>query len=77
MQTLLISDQAAEQLNLMAAKEHISSRDLIERLIVKHRQEMEARATEQERQQSLKAFFAPYRKDLGGFKFDRDEANPR
>jgi predicted CopG family antitoxin len=77
MQTLQISDQAAEQLNLMAAKERISSRDLIERLIAKHRQETEARNAEQERQQALKAFFAPYQKDLGGFKFDRDEANAR
>jgi len=40
MQTLQISDQAAQQLNKMAEQEHTSSIDLIERLIKKHSQEL-------------------------------------
>jgi len=32
---------------------------------------------EQAKVADLKAFFAPYRKDLTGFKFDREEANAR
>jgi len=39
MQTLQISDQAAQQLQNMAAQEHISCNDLLERLITKHSQE--------------------------------------
>lgn len=70
MQTLQISDQAAQQLNNMAAQERISSNDLIEQLIAKHSEELA-------RQRELKAFFRPYQKDMSGFKFDRDEANAR
>ena len=40
MQTLQISDQVAKQLNDMAAQEHTSSSDLIERFIKKHSQEL-------------------------------------
>lgn len=70
MQTLQISDQAAQQLNNMAAQEHVSSSDLIERLIEKHSQELA-------RQGELKAFFKTYQKDLTGFTFDREEAHAR
>lgn len=70
MQTLQISDQAAQQLSNMAAQEHVSSSDLIERLIEKHSQELA-------RQRELKAFFKPYQKDLTGFTFDREEAHAR
>lgn len=70
MQTLQISDQAAQQLSNMAEQEHLSSSDLIERLIAKHSQELA-------RQRELKAFFEPYKKDMTDFAFDRDEANAR
>ena len=70
MQTLQISDQAAQQLNDMAAQEHISGSDLIERLVKKYSQELA-------KQRELKAFFRPYQKDMTGFKFDREEANAR
>ena len=70
MQTVQISDQAAQQLNAMAAQEQISSSDLIERLVAKHSQELA-------KQRELKAFFGAYQKDMTGFKFDREEANAR
>ena len=70
MQTLQISDQAAQQLNDMAAQEHISGSDLIERLVKKHSQELA-------KQRELKAIFRPYQKDMTVFKFDREEANAR
>lgn len=70
MQTLQISDQAANHLNDMAQQEQLPPTELVERLIEKYRQE-------QAKQRELKAFFAPYKKDLAGFKFDREEANAR
>ena len=70
MQTLQISDQTAEQLHRMAAQEHMTSSELLERLITKYGHELIA-------QRELKAFFSAYQKDLSGFKFDRDEANAR
>ncbi len=70
MQTLHISDQAAQQLQNMAAQEHISSSALIERLIKSHEQELA-------KQRELKAFFKPYQQDMTGFKFDREDANAR
>lgn len=70
MQNLQISDQAANQLHDMAEKEHVSSSELIERLIKKH-------SEEQAKQRELKAFFMPYQKDMTDFKFDREEANAR
>ncbi|MDD5581187.1 MAG: hypothetical protein PHY16_18205 [Methylobacter sp.] len=70
MQNIAISEQTAQQLHDMAAQEHISSSDLIERLIKQHSQELA-------KQRALKAFFKPYQKDLSGFKFDRDDANAR
>ena len=39
MQTLQISDQAASQLQALAKQEHVSSSELIERLIKKHNEE--------------------------------------
>ena len=110
MQTLQISDQVAKQLNDMAAQEHTSSSDLIERLIKKHSQELTKQpqlladfagilsdspsfsgdpleiqkamrednlCIENARQQELKAFFAEHKRDLSGFKFNREEANER
>jgi len=70
MQTLQISDQAARHLNDMAQQEQMSSAELIEQLIEKHREE-------QAKHRELKAFFAPYQKDISGFKFDREDANAR
>ncbi|MGZ8157938.1 MAG: ribbon-helix-helix protein, CopG family [Methylobacter sp.] len=70
MQNLQISDQAAKQLHALAEQEHLSSSELIERLIEKHR-------SEQAKQRELKAFFAPYQKDMSGFEFDREDANAR
>ncbi|MFZ2449665.1 MAG: hypothetical protein WAW36_04000 [Methylovulum miyakonense] len=70
MQTLQISDQAANHLHDMAQQEHITSAELLERLIEKHR-------NEQVKQRELKEFFVPYQKDMGGFKFDREDANAR
>jgi predicted CopG family antitoxin len=70
MQTLQISDRAAEQLQNMAAQEHISTSDLIELLITKH-------STELAKQRELKTFFQQYHKDLSEFKFDREDANAR
>ena len=70
MQTLQISDQAANHLNDMAQQEHVTSTEFIERLIEKYRDE-------QAKQHALKAFFTPYQKDMTGFKFDREDANAR
>lgn len=70
MQTLHISDQAAKQLQSMAAQEHMSSNDLMERLIAKYGEELA-------KQRELKAFFKPYQQDMTNFKFDREEANAR
>ena len=70
MQTLQISDQAAMQLQNMATQEHLSSSDLIERLITKHGQKLV-------KQHELKAFFKPYQQDMTCFKFDREDANAR
>ena len=70
MQNLQISDQIAQELNDIAAQEHISESDLIERLIKKYSQELI-------KQRELKAFFRPYQKDMTDFKFDREDANVR
>jgi hypothetical protein len=70
MQTLQISDQAANHLHDMAQQEHLTSAEFIERLIEKYRKE-------QAKQLELKAFFAPYQKDMSGFEFDREDANAR
>jgi len=40
MQTVQISDQAANQLHDMATQLHVTSAELIERLIKKHREEL-------------------------------------
>lgn len=40
MQNVQISDQAATQLHDMAAQLHVTSSELIERLITKHREEL-------------------------------------
>ena len=70
MQNFQISDQVAQELNDIAAQEHISESDLIERLIKKYSQEFI-------KQRELKAFFRPYQKDMTDFKFDREDANVR
>ena len=70
MQNFQISDQVAQELNDIAAQEHISESDLIERLIKKYSQELI-------KQRELKAFFRPYQKDMTDFKFDREDANVR
>jgi len=54
----------------MAVQEHISSSDLLERLIEKHSEELAKR-------KELKSFFKSYQKDMTGFRFDREEANAR
>lgn len=73
MQTLQISDQAAEQLNIMAAQERISSRDLIERLIIKHQQETEVRARREKALTTLEKHQGLY----DGAPFNRDELHER
>ena len=70
MQNIQISDYASIQLHNMAEQEHISSSDLLERLIKKHSEELA-------KQKDLKSFFKPYQKDMTGFRFDREEANAR
>jgi predicted CopG family antitoxin len=70
MQNLQISDYAANQLNDMAEQEHISSSDLLERLIKKHSEELL-------KYKELKSFFKLYQKDMTDFRFDREEANAR
>jgi len=70
MQTLQISDQAANHLNDMARQEQLAPAELIEQLIEKHH-------NEQVRQRELQAFFKPYQKDMSSFKFDREDANAR
>jgi len=70
MKNLQISDNAANQLHDMAEQEHISSSDLLERLIKKYSEELAKR-------KELKAFFKPYQKDMTGFQFDREDANAR
>ena len=70
MQNFQISDKVAQELNDIAAQEHISESDLIERLIKKYSQELI-------KQRELKAFFRPYQKDMTDFKFDREDANVR
>jgi predicted CopG family antitoxin len=70
MQNLQISDQAANQLHDMAEQEHVSSSELIEKLIKKHSAELT-------KQRELKDFFSPFQKDISGFSFDREDANAR
>ncbi len=70
MQNLQINDQAADQLHDMAKQEHVSSTELIERLIKKHSEELS-------KQRELAAFFRPFQKDMTGFSFDREDANAR
>jgi hypothetical protein len=70
MQTLQISEQSAQQLQNLAEQEHMSSSDLIERLIATHSEKLE-------KERELRSFFRPYQKDLTGFKFEREEANER
>ena len=70
MQNFQISDQVAQELIDIAAQEHISESDLIERLIKKYTQELI-------KQRELKAFFRPYQKHMTDFKFDREDANVR
>ncbi|MGZ8180811.1 MAG: hypothetical protein ACXWT1_02510 [Methylobacter sp.] len=70
MQNLQISDQAANQLHDMAEQEHVSSSELIERLIKKHSDELT-------KQRELKDFFRPFQKDMSSFSFDREDANAR
>ena len=70
MQNLQISDHAAKKLHDMAEQEHISSCDLLERLIKKHSEELA-------KKNELKLFFKPYQQDMTGFRFDREEANAR
>jgi hypothetical protein len=70
MQNLQISDYAANQLHDMAEQEHISSSELLERLIKKHSEELA-------KYKELKSFFKPYQKDMTDFRFDREEANAR
>jgi|APLak6261690937_1056196.scaffolds.fasta_scaffold53908_1 predicted CopG family antitoxin len=70
MQNLQISDQVATQLHDMAEQEHVSSSELIERLIKKHSDELT-------KQRELKDFFRPFQKDMSGFSFDREDANAR
>lgn len=101
MTTLQISDQAASILSNMAKQQHLSSSELIERLVEKYRNDHELLedlmeslpnlptfkgatmdiqrsmrddnfCIENTRQQELKAFFAGYKRDLSGFKFNRD-----
>jgi len=67
---LQISDQVATQLHDMAEQEHVSSSELIERLIKKHSDELT-------KQRELKDFFRPFQKDMSGFSFDREDANAR
>jgi hypothetical protein len=67
---LQISEQSAQQLQNLTEQEHLSSSDLIERLIATHNAELE-------KQRELRAFFKPYQKELTGFKFGREEANER
>jgi len=67
---LQISDQVATQLHDMAEQEHVSSSELIERLIKKHSEELT-------KQRELKAFFKPFQKNMSGFSFDREDANAR
>ena len=90
----------------MAKQQHLSSSELIERLVEKYRNDhelledlmdslpnlstfkgapMEVQKAMREddlcienpRQQELKAFFSGYKRDLSGFKFNREEANER
>jgi len=70
MQTLQISDQTANHLHDLAQQEHITSAELLERLVEKYRKE-------QAKQRELREFFAPFQKDMTGFKFDREDANAR
>lgn len=70
MQNLQISDQAATQLHDMAEQEHVSSSELIERLIKKYSDELV-------KQRELKNFFKPFQKDISGFSFNREDANAR
>ncbi|MBK1705844.1 hypothetical protein [Halochromatium glycolicum] len=44
---------------------------------LKTRHPVERNPDAEQRLAELTAFFAPYRKDLSGFMFDRDEANAR
>jgi hypothetical protein len=43
----------------------------------RHSGMIQRQVSESEKLAELEAFFAPYRRDLSGFRFDRDEANER
>nr|VFJ66511.1 MAG: hypothetical protein BECKFM1743C_GA0114222_104277 [Candidatus Kentron sp. FM]VFJ68373.1 MAG: hypothetical protein BECKFM1743A_GA0114220_104718 [Candidatus Kentron sp. FM]VFK17225.1 MAG: hypothetical protein BECKFM1743B_GA0114221_104677 [Candidatus Kentron sp. FM] len=70
MQSVQISDDVAFLLRELTEREHISSANLIAQLVKSHKDEITKR-------DELKEFFEPYRKDLSGFAFNREEANER
>nr|VFJ57609.1 MAG: hypothetical protein BECKDK2373B_GA0170837_106724 [Candidatus Kentron sp. DK]VFJ66814.1 MAG: hypothetical protein BECKDK2373C_GA0170839_11558 [Candidatus Kentron sp. DK] len=70
MQSVQISDDVAFLLRELTEHEHISSENLIAQLVKSYRNEMTKR-------DELKEFFKPYRKNMLGFTFNREEANER
>jgi hypothetical protein len=70
MKNLEISDYAANQLDDIAEQEHISSSDLLERLIINYSEELA-------KHKESKSFFKSYQKDITDCQVDREEANAR
>jgi predicted CopG family antitoxin len=70
MQNLQISDDVATQLHEMAEHEHTSVTELMEQLVKTYKKQMT-------KQNELKEFFKPHKKNMAGYKFNRDEANER
>nr|VFK42769.1 MAG: hypothetical protein BECKSD772F_GA0070984_112813 [Candidatus Kentron sp. SD]VFK48126.1 MAG: hypothetical protein BECKSD772E_GA0070983_111413 [Candidatus Kentron sp. SD]VFK79651.1 MAG: hypothetical protein BECKSD772D_GA0070982_105822 [Candidatus Kentron sp. SD] len=70
MQTVRISDDVAFLLRELTEREHISSANLIAQLVKSYKNEITKR-------DELKEFFEPYRRNLPGFTFNREEANER
>jgi hypothetical protein len=51
--------------------------DFIGYLKSRHPGEVQTQVNKSEKLAELEAFFAPYRRDLSSFRFNRDEANER
>lgn len=70
MQNIQISDDVALALREIAEREHISSVDLIAKLVTSYKMGMTKR-------DELRSFFKNYQKDMSGYAFNREESNER
>nr|VFJ66938.1 MAG: hypothetical protein BECKFW1821B_GA0114236_112311 [Candidatus Kentron sp. FW] len=70
MQNVQISNDVAFLLRELTERGHISSANLIAQLVKSYKNEITKR-------DELKEFFEPYRKNISGFAFNREETNER